>query len=166
MEEKNNNQNNTPKYYVFCLTPSQKKTVRIKIAFLSIITNFYLFFSLFFGELSSVALYIFIPQFLSFLMGMISIFFVLPLYAKGEKLQKKNVEDVTKSTKGYFISKMALLVASIIGRIIIVIKTVDSYFFGLELTLLLLAILVEVFCVFEFIIISNISYAEKEIGEN
>jgi hypothetical protein len=43
---------------------------------------------------------------------------------------------------------------------------VDSYFFGLELTLLLLAILVEVFCVFEFIIISNISYAEKEIGEN
>lgn len=156
---------NSPKYYEFCLYGSQKTTVRVKIALFSILTNGFLFVSLFFGDLSSFALYVFIPQFLAFLMGMISVFFLLPLYSKCENLQKKNVEDVTKATKGYHLSKIALLIASIIGRIVIVSSTAGSNSFGLELILLLLAVIFGALSIYELMIIKGISYKEKSPEE-
>lgn len=145
-------------YFVLQNSLSFLKKARVEILIYSLIISAFLFGSLFFDTISGFKLYIVIPQFLSFVMGLVALYFFYPFLGGLIRYNSKQKEDIFVAPKGYFIAQGALLAFTVVARIVMMIIERNNYLIPVEMVLLFSCILclmalVRVVFVFQKIIV-------------
>lgn len=149
-------------YYVLDMEETKTKRIRIEMIVYSIILNALLFGTLFIDTLSGHKVYVVIPQFLSFAMGMVSIYFLFPFILGVRKFNSRQKEDVIIAPKGYMMSKTILLIATVIARMVFLILERNNYIISTEIILFSICLLGILICLREMLLVMSIKIRVEE----
>ena len=153
-------------YFVLQNSLAFLKKARLEISIYSLVISVFLFGSLFFDTVSGFKLYVVIPQFLSFVMGLITLYFFYPFLAGLIRYNSKQKEDVFVAPKGYFIAQASLIVFTVVARIVMMVIERNTYSISLEMILLFLCILCFVGLIRELFIFQKLHLVKEERLEN
>lgn len=149
-------------YYVLAMEENKVKRIRIEMIIYAFVLNAFLFGSLFIDTLSGHKVYIVIPQFVSFAMGMISIYFLFPFILGVKKFNSRQKEDVIIAPKGYMMSKTILLIATVIARMVYLIIERNNYIISTEIIIFTFCLLGILICVREMFLVLSIKIRIEE----
>lgn len=149
-------------YYVLDMEENKIKRIRLEMIIYAVILNALLFGTLFIDTLSGHKVYVVIPQFLSFAMGMISIYFLFPFILGVKKFNSRQKEDVIIAPKGYMMSKTILLIATVIARMVFLILDRNNYIISTEIILFSICLLGILICLREMLLVMSIKIKIEE----
>lgn len=149
-------------YFVLDMEESKIKRIRIEMIIYSVLLNALLFGSLFIDTLSGHKVYVVILQFLSFAMGMVSIYFLFPFILGVRKFNSRQKEDVIIAPKGYMMSKTILLIATVIARMVFLILDRNNYIISTEIILFSICLLGILICLREMLLVMSIKIRIEE----